>query len=90
MSEFSTVSRETVENCVTFQRKGKESCLNGRNLPERSTPCLWKASILTEYKFLWDAKFKACFSHLVLEKVTERLDDFLEINIIGKSAHIVV
>ena len=44
MSEFSTVSRETVENCVTFQRKGKESCLNGRNLPERSTPCLWKAS----------------------------------------------
>lgn len=50
MSEFSTVSRETVENCVTFQRKGKESCLNGRNLPERSTPCLWKASVPRRFR----------------------------------------
>ena len=45
---------------------------------------------LTEYQMLRNSKFKTGFTNLIFEEVTQRLDDFLEINIIRKTAYIVV
>ena len=45
---------------------------------------------LTEYQSLRNSKLQTCFTNLILEKVAERFDDFLEINEIRKSAYIVV
>ena len=45
---------------------------------------------LTEYEALRNAKLKTSLADFVLEKVTKRLNDFLEINKVRQTADIVV
>ena len=45
---------------------------------------------LTEYQVLWNAKLQTNFTNLILEQVTQRLDDLLEIYVIRQSTHIMV
>ena len=45
---------------------------------------------MAEYKFLRNTKFQTCLTYLILEEITQWLDDFLEIYVVRKSAYIVV
>ena len=45
---------------------------------------------LTEYEVFRNAEFETDFADLIFEKVTERLDDFFEINVIRETADVVV
>ena len=47
-------------------------------------------SRLTVYELLRNSEFQTSFTNLVLEQVAERLDNFLEVNVIWKSSDIVV
>ncbi len=45
---------------------------------------------LTEYEFFRNSKLKAGFSYFIFEEVTQRLDDFFEINVVRKSSYVVM
>ena len=45
---------------------------------------------LSEYKMIGNTELKSYSSYLILEEISERLNDLLEINIIGKSAYVMM
>ena len=57
---------------------------------------LWVAFILsiveglTEYQVFGQSELKACGPYLILEEQPQRLDDLLEVHMLGKSAYIVM
>ena len=62
----------------------------GINLTDDTDAKSWSREWLTENKFFRDTKLKSGFSYFVLEKISEWLNDFFEINEIRKSSYIVV
>src|SRR5699024_4116996 len=45
---------------------------------------------LTEYKIFRNSQLQSCLAHLIFKQISQGLDDFFEINIVRKSAYVVV
>src|SRR5699024_10782727 len=45
---------------------------------------------LPKYQIIRDSKLKACLAYLILEQISQRFDNLLEIYTVRKSSHIVV
>jgi len=59
----------------------------GINLTDDTDAKSWSREWLTENKFFRDTKLKSGFSYFVLEKISEWLNDFFEINEIRKTTY---
>lgn len=83
---YGLVNLRTVDEVSILNDTNLISCYLSDNSDSKSRTWEW----LTEYKMFWYSKLKTSLTNLILEKVAEWLNDFLEINEIRKSSYIVV
>lgn len=61
-----------------------------RDLADDADAKAWARERLAIDQMIGNAQLAPCFSHLVLEQETQRLDDLLEVDAVGQSADVVV